>query len=139
MVGFWDVDALRAGFDYGGYTKGTTHGTSTVPVIGGIHAEMGSIRRKRTHIAYHLTYNLVYEVLRGQWTREKESFFHPRSAYEQDHKYKNGIRDLVEAYSRSMDKSYGVRDEYRCRAGSVKRLLPLLEDKVRGHEPRACW
>ena len=133
VVGFWDVDALRAGFDYGGYTKGTTHSVSTVPAIGGIHSEMGKTRRKRTHIAYRLTYNLVYEVLRGQRTREKESFFHTRSAYEQDQSYKQGIRGLVEAYSRSIHKSFGVRDEYRCRAGSMNRLLPLLEDKVRGH------
>jgi len=65
VVGFWDTDALRVGFDYGGYSQGTSHKVSTMPAIGGIHAEMGHSRRKLVHIAYRLTYNLVYEVLRG--------------------------------------------------------------------------
>jgi len=132
VVGFWDIDALRVGFDYGGYSQGTSHKVSTMPAIGGIHAEMGYSRRKRTHIAYRLTYNLVYEVLRGRRTRLKEGFFPPSSAYNLDPKYKQDVKDVVEAYERNKEKSYGLRDEYRCRGSTVKRALPLLEDKVRG-------
>jgi len=42
LVGFWDLDAIRQGFDYGGYARGTSHTVSTVSAIGGIHAEMTS-------------------------------------------------------------------------------------------------
>jgi hypothetical protein len=134
VVGFWDVEALRVGFDYGGYGTGTTHGVSTASAIGGIHAEMTTRRRKRTHIAYRLTYNLPYEVLRGQKTRKKESFFPFVSAYTQDKKYTQGVEGVIQAFDRCMNKSYGVRDEYRCRASSIKRLLPHLRKKVRGCE-----
>jgi hypothetical protein len=131
LVGFWDTEAIQQGFNYGGYNRGVTHTVSTTSAIGGIHAEMPSIRRKRTHIAYRLTYNLAYEVLRGQRTRLKESFFPPGSAYQVDRRYLDSIKGVVEAFDRNMHKSFGVRDEYRCRASSVKRLLPLLKDKVR--------
>lgn len=132
VVGFWDVEAIRAGYDYGSYSSGTTHGVSTISAIGGIHAEMGLSRRKRTHIAYRLTYNLAYEVLRGQKTRLKENFFPFVSAYQQDNKYKDAVDGVIKAFQRAMNKSYGSRDEYRCRASSIKQLLPLLMEKVRG-------
>lgn len=131
LVGFWDVDALRVGFDYGGYGAGTTHGVSTASAIGGIHSEMNTRRRKRTHIAYRLTYNLPYEVLRGQKTRLKENFFPFASAYAQDSKYREGVDGVTQAFDRCRTKSFGVRDEYRCRASSVRRLLPHLKHKVR--------
>jgi len=54
-----------------------------------------------------------------------------------DYKYRQDIKDVIEAYERNKEKSFGVRDEYRCRGSSLKYLLPLLEDKVRGqHLPR---
>lgn len=139
VVGFWDVDAVRQGFDYGGYTQGTTHGVSTASAIGGIHAEMSSIRRKRTHIAYRLTYNLTYEILRGQKTRLKQGFFPVQPAYDQLPSYMDSVKGVVNAYDRNMKKSFGVRDEYRCRASSIKRLLPFLKDKVRGFELWGSW
>ena len=131
VVGFWDVDATRVGYDYGGYGRGTTHSVNTVPAVGGIHAEMTTGRRKRTHIAYRLSYNLYYEVLRGQKTKDRENFFSVRSAYQQDDTYTQSISGVIDAYRRNMHKSYGVLDEYRCRARSMKKLLPLLLDKVR--------
>lgn len=130
VVGFWDVEALRQGFDYGGYKKGTTHGASTVSGIGGIHAEMSKARRKQTHVSYRLAYNLAYEILRGNKTRLKRGFFPVQSAYEQDQSYRESVKGVVDACERSMEKSFGVRDEYRCRASSIKRVLPLLKDKV---------
>jgi hypothetical protein len=131
VVGFWDVDVIRQGFDYGGYNQGTTHGTNTFPAIGGIHAEMGSTRRRRTHIAHRLTYNLVYEVLRSRATRVRGSFFPFLSAYNADESYHHDIRGVIEAYNRCKSRSYGVRDEYRCRASCLKRVLPLMKAKVR--------
>ena len=131
VVGFWDVEALRQGFNYGGYNQGTTHGVFTIPAIGGIHAEMGSTRRRRTHIAYRLAYNLVYEVLRSKQTRRKEAFLPARSAYNLDHDYRSTIDGVIGAYQRSMKKSFGVRDEYRCRAYSIRAVLPVLRTKVR--------
>ena len=135
VVGFWDVEAIQQGFDYGGYSRGVSHGVSTALAIGGIHAEMTMGRRKRTHIAYRLTYNLAYEVLRGHRTRHGGSFFPLKSAYEVDQRYRQDIKGVVEAYDRNVGKSFGVRDEYRCRASAVKRLLPLLKNKVRGYLP----
>ena len=88
VVGFWDIDALWVGFDYGGYNKGTTHGVSIVPTIRGIHTEMGVTCRMWTHIAYWLTYNLVYEVLRGKQTRLRDGFFPVHLAYNLDYKYR---------------------------------------------------
>jgi len=132
VVGFWDIEALRMGFDYGGYSQGTTHKVNTMSAIGGIHSEMGSTRRKRTHIAYRLTYNLVYEVLRGKRTMVKDGFFSPSLAYNLDPRYKQDVNDVVEAYKRNEEKSFGVRDEYRSRGSTIKDVLPFLEAKVRG-------
>jgi hypothetical protein len=131
VVGFWDVDALRQSYDYGGYSNGTTHGVHTIPAIGATHAEMTSRRKKRTHIAYRLTYNLHFEIMRSHRTKLKEGFFPPGTAYKQTREYGEMVQGVTDAYHRSISKSYGVRDEYRCRAGSVERLLPLLWDKVR--------
>ena len=139
LVGFWDVDALHLGFDYGGYTATVTHSVSTVSAIGAVHAEMPSTRRKRTHIAYRLTYNLAYEVLRGRRTRLREGFFPISLAYDVNKKYVEDIEGVVDAYRRSRDKSYGVRDEYRCRARTMKVLLPHLEKKVRGRVPDVAY
>jgi len=88
VVGFWDIDVLWVGFDYGGYNKGTTHGVSIVPTIRGIHTEMGVTCRMWTHITYWLTYNLVYEVLRGKQTRLRDGFFPVHLAYNLDYKYR---------------------------------------------------
>lgn len=131
LVGFWDTEAIRQGFDYGGYLSGVTHPVCTVPAIGGMHAEMSNNRRRRSHISYRLTYNLAYEVLRGQRTRLKESFFPLESAYQVDQNYLQSIKGVVDAYDRNKHKSFGVRDEYRCRASTMQRLLPLLKEKVR--------
>jgi hypothetical protein len=131
VVGFWDVDALRQSYDYGGYSNGTTHGVNTVPAIGATTAEMTSRRKKRTHVAYRLTYNLHFEIVRSHRTKLKEGFFPPSMAYKQTKDYGEMIQEVTDAYHRSISKSYGVRDEYRCRAGSVKRLLPQLMNKVR--------
>ena len=137
VVGFWDTDALRMGFDYGGYSQGTTHKVNTMSAIGGIHSEMGNTRRKRTHISYRLTYNLVYEILRGKRTRLKDGFFPPSLAYNLDPRYKQDINDVVEAYERNEEKSWGTWDEYRCRGSTIKDVLPYLEAKVRGR--RSQW
>ena len=131
LIGFWDVDALQLGFDFGGYARGVTHGVNTLSAIGGIHAEMTSVRRKRTHIAHRLTYNLSYEILRGRRTRVKEGFFPPASAYEVNQKYRDDIKGVIDAYERNKFERFGVQDEWRCRAKTMKRLLPLLKDKVR--------
>lgn len=131
VVGFWDVEALRVGYDYGGYARGTTHGVSTVWAIGGIHAEMGGVRKKHTHIAYRLSYNLAYEIHRGLWTRQKEKFFPVSATYKQDPQYRDAIRSMLEAFDRNINKSFGVRDEYRCRGSSIKRVFPHLKARVR--------
>ena len=131
LIGFWDVDALQLGFNFGGYARGVTHGVNTLSAIGGIYAEMTSVRRKRTHIAHRLTYNLSYEILRGRRTRVKEGFFPPASAYEVNQKYRDDIKGVIDAYERNKFERFGVRDEWRCRAKTMKRLLPLLKDKVR--------
>ena len=130
LLGFWDIEAVELGYKYGGYCAGVTHGVSTVSAIGGIHAEMGTVRKKRTHIGHRLTYNLVYEIMRGKRTRERKSFFSLDSAYNVDRDYLQDIKDISDAFRRNQHKSLGVRDEYRCRLGSVKRLFPLLRSKV---------
>jgi len=130
LVGFWSMDALQVGFEYGGYGTGTRHSVSTVSAIGGIHANMPKDRRLRTHILYRLAYNLSYEVLRGHKTRTKTGFFPARSAYMADKDFVDSVEAVVCAYERSLHKSYGVRDEYRCRASSARRLLPYLRNKV---------
>jgi hypothetical protein len=137
VVGFWDVDAIRQSFDYGGYGNGTTHGVFTVPCIGATHAEMTSRRKKRTHLAYRLTYNLHFEVVRSHKNSLKQGFFPPAHAYNQSKQYKETVLGVVDAYERSKCKSFGVRDEYRCRASSMERLLPCLKAKVRGLPPTA--
>jgi len=141
VVGFWDVEVLRLGFDYGGYSQGAVHGVGTASAIGAIQAEMTVRRKKRTHISYRLAYNLSYEALRGQKTRHRECFFPFLSAYLQDKKYRDSVQGLITAYERCArkKKSFGVRDEYRCRASSVKRLLPHLKNKVRGRpQPKSA-
>lgn len=130
VVGFWDVDAIQLGFQYGGYASGVTHAVNTVSAIGGIHAEMTSDRRKRTHISHRLAYNLAYEIVRGGQTK-KESFFSPKSAFTVDDHYLRDVKGVIDAYQRNKYRELGVRDEYRCRASSVKRLLPHLKAKVR--------
>jgi len=130
MVGFWSMDPLQVGFEYGGYGTGTHHKVNTFSAIGGIHADMPKDRRLKTHILYRLAYNLSYEVLRGHKTRTKTGFFPARSAYEVNQDFLDTVKGVVSAYERSLDKSYSVRDEYRCQASSARRLLPLLTDKV---------
>ena len=132
MVGFWNMDVLRLAFDYGGYNQGTEHSVSTVTCIRGIQAEMSRARRLRIHIAYRQAYNLAYEVIRGRLTREQTGFFSAASAYHQDNAYRKNKEGLVGAFTRNMTTSYGVRDEYRCRA-SARWPIPLLVTKVRAH------
>ena len=138
LVGFWEMDALRLGFDYGGYARGTSHAVSTVSAIGGIHAEMTSVRRSRVHIAYRLSYNLPYEILRGEETRCRDGFFPLAEAYNVSKKYTDSLAGVEGAYDRNMDKELGVRDEYRCRARTVQRVLPLMREKVWGFTPCAA-
>jgi len=59
----------------------------------------------------------------------KGDFFPPESAYKVDTAYLNDINGWS-TLTDSTQKEYGVRDEYRCRASSLKRLLPLLKKKV---------
>jgi len=40
LVGFWDMDAVHQGFQYGGYASPVSHSVSTASAIGGMHAEM---------------------------------------------------------------------------------------------------
>lgn len=129
VVGFWDMDVLRLGFDYGGYNQGTSHSVSTVTCIGGIQAEMSRPRRLRTHIAYRQAYNLSYEVIRGKLTREQTGFFSAGSAYHQTDAYRRNVEGVINAFMRNASTSYGVRDEYRCR-GTARRLIMLLVAKV---------
>jgi hypothetical protein len=131
LVGFWDTDALQQSFYYGGYKRGTPHTYNTASAIGGIHAEMTVVRRKRTQIAYRLAYNLAYEILRGRRMRSKDGFFPTQSAFDVDQKYLEDIKEIIEAFRRNDEREFGVRDEYRCRGGSLKRLLPSLREKVR--------
>jgi len=130
LVGFWEIEAIHLGFQYGGYTSGVTHGVSTVSAIGGMHAEMAFLQRVRSHVSYRLAYNQVFEVLRGPQLRLKDDFFSMGSAYHLNHSYLKSVKDIKETYQRNRFKALGVRDEYRCRAKSVKRLLPLFKAKV---------
>lgn len=130
VVGFWKMDALRLGYDYGGCSQGTNHSTCTIPAVGGINAEMAKARRLHTHICYRQSYNLVYEVIRGKLTRARKGFFPAGSAYHQKDDYWRQVEGVTNAFMRSCTRSFGVRDEYRCRARSVKRLIPELMEKV---------
>ena len=94
--------------------------------------EIGSTQRKQTYIAYRLIYNLVYEILRGKWTRLKDSFFSPSLAYNLDPRYKQDINDVVEAYKRNKEKLWGAWNEYYSRGSTIKDFFPYLEAKVRG-------
>ena len=138
MVGFWKMDALRLGFDYGGYTQGTSHSACTISSLGGINAEMSLARRLNVHIAYRQAYNLAYEVIRGKLTRERTGFFSAVSAYQQKDDYRRNVEGVINAFLRNRDKSFGVRDEYRCRV-TVRRLFELLVEKVRLHQVREIW
>ena len=120
LISFWDVDTLQLGFDFGGYACGVSHGINTLSVIGGIHAEMTSVRRKQTHIAHQLTYNLSYKILRGRRMRVKEGFFPLASAYEVNQKYRDNIKGVINTYQRNKFERFGVRDEWRCRAKTMK-------------------
>ena len=129
LVGFWRSDVLRLGFDYGGYAQGTNHSECTIPAIGGINAEMPKARRLRVHIAYRQAYNLAFETIRGKLTREGTGYFSAESAYHEKEDYAKNIRQMKEAFSRNCTRSYGVRDEYRCRVTAI-RLLSSLVEKV---------
>jgi hypothetical protein len=129
LVGFWKADALRLGFDFGGYTQGTNHSVCTVSAIGGINAEMGKARRLTVHVGYRQSYNLAYEAIRGKMTRERTGFFSATHAYHQRDEHRRNVEGVKNAFIRSCQKSYGVRDEYRCR-GTVRRLFSVLVDKV---------
>ena len=130
VVGLWKTDALRLGFDYGGYAQGTRHTVCTIPAVGGIGAEMAKARRLRMHISYRQSYNLAYEAIRGRLTRERKGFFSAHLAYHQKESYQWMVKGVTDAFLRSCKKSYGVRDEYRCRA-TVRGILPALAAKVR--------
>ena len=130
VVGFWNVDVLRLSFDYGGYNQGVSHSVCTIPQIGGIQGEMSKARRLMIHIAYRQSYNLAYEVIRGKQTRERTAFFPAELAYHQHSNYWKTVDGVRNAFTRSVGRSYGVRDEYRCRA-SMRKLFPLLISKVR--------
>jgi len=90
---------------------------------------MAKARRLRIHIAYRQSYNLAYEVVRGKLTRERVAFLPPESAYHQKEDYTKTVDGMTSAFMRSHERSYGVRDEYRCRA-SVRQLFPALVEKV---------
>lgn len=130
LVGFWKTDALQLSFDYGGYAHGVSHSTCTIPSIGGMTAEMAKARRLRVHVAYRQSYNLTYETVRGKAAREKDGFLTARSAYHQKDDYRTNVTGITNVCTRSCDRSYGVRDEYRCRAATVRRLFRFMEQKV---------
>jgi hypothetical protein len=129
LVGFWKADVLRLGFDFAGYNQQTSHRVCTIPAIGAINAELSKRRRLRVHIAYRQSYNLVYEVIRGRLTRERTGYFSAESAYHQKGDYVKNIRDMRDAFDRNCGRSFGVRDEYRCRVTALQ-LLPELVKKV---------
>lgn len=129
VVGFWHMETLRLGFNYGGYNQGTHHGVCTIPTVGGIQAEMSKARRLMIHIAYRQSYNLAYEAIRGKLTRERGAFFSAGSAYHQKSDYQKQVEGISAVFMRNITRSYGVRDEYRCRA-TTRRLFPVLINKV---------
>jgi len=131
VVGFWNVEMLHLGYGFGGYNQGITHSVCTIPSLGGIQAEMSKARRLRIHVAYRQSYNLAYEAIRGKLTRERNGFFSAESAYHLKDDYRTTIEGITGAFTRSINRSYGVRDEYRCRA-SIRRLFPVLILKVCG-------
>ena len=91
---------------------------------------MGMVRIKRIHIGHQLTYNLAYKIMRGKQTRERKAFFSMTLTYNVDWEYLQDINNISDAFQRNQHKSLEVRDENRCRLGSVKRLFPLLQLKV---------
>jgi len=137
VVGFWGTDALRLGFDFGGYNKGTQHSACTIPSIGGIQAEMSKARRQIIHIAWRQAYNLSYEAIRGKLTRERIAFFSAESAYHQKDDYYKNVEGVTNAFIRGMTRSYGVRDEYRCRA-TARKQIPMLVQKVGSSSSMRC-
>jgi len=75
---------------------------------------------------------LVDTAIFNSWMGAKGQFFPALSAYDVNQHYLEDVKGIFDAYNRSLDKSYGVRDEYCCRARSFKRLLPYLRQKVSG-------
>jgi hypothetical protein len=129
LVGLWKLDALEASFGAGGYLKGQLHNINTLSRYGGLQAEMGSPRFKRTHLTFRSSYNLAYEVTRR--TSNTRDLFKEKDVHRLDDKFMSDKDATISAYrGKASETSYGVRDEFRVGYAALTDLAEGIDELV---------
>lgn len=129
LVGLWKLDALEASFGAGGYLKGNLHNINTLSHYGGLQAEMGSQRFKRTHITFRSSYNLAYEVTRR--SSNMRDLFKEKEVHRLDDKFMSDKDQIISVYrGKASQTSYGVRDEFRVGYAALTDLAEGIDELV---------
>jgi hypothetical protein len=129
LVGLWKLDALEASFGAGGYRKGQLHNINTLSRYGGLQAEMGSPRFKRTHLTFRSSYNLAYEVTRR--TSNARDLFKEKDVHRLQDNFLSDKDTTISAYQgKASETSYGVRDEFRVGYAALTDLAEGIDELV---------
>jgi hypothetical protein len=129
LIGLWKLDALEASFGAGGYLKGQLHNINTLSCYGGLQAEMGSPRFKRTHLTFQSSYNLAYEVT--QPTSSTWDLFKEKDVHRLHDKFMSDKDMTISAYKgKALETSNGVRDEFRVGYATLTDLVEGINQLV---------
>jgi hypothetical protein len=129
LVGLWNRERLQASYDRAGYNKGQSHSAGTFANYGAEQAPMSLRRANALHMLYRQSYNLSYEVIRGDKTRERK-MLDAKDAYELNGTFIHSCNQLASTYFGAKKRVFGVRDEIRVGGSLAKELMPQLRAKV---------
>jgi hypothetical protein len=130
LTGMWRREKLEMSYDTAGFNKGTSHSACTFSDYGGIQAEMPRARAEQVHINFRQSYNLAYEVIRGPKSRDRV-LFTPKDAYTLNEVFQKSSQHLANGFFSSVEKSYGVRDEFRVSGSTILKLIPMIKERVK--------
>jgi hypothetical protein len=129
VVGLWKLDALEASFGAGGYLKGNIHNLNTLSRYGGLQAEMGSQRCKRTHLVFRSSYNLAYEATRRN--NNMRDVFKEKEVHRLHNTFFKDKDNVISIYrGKASQTLYGVRDEFRIGYAALVDLADGMDELV---------
>lgn len=131
VVGLPRLAKLEASSAQSRFLAGQCHPMASLDQFGAIQCETSAIVAEKSHIAYRLTYPLVYEVARK--ADNSRASFEPTEVFARSDQHHEEIQALTTIFSSKnvVSTSYGVRLEFRMGAMGFFECLQYLAAKVR--------
>ncbi|RPD71541.1 hypothetical protein L226DRAFT_547241 [Lentinus tigrinus ALCF2SS1-7] len=130
LTGLWRLEVLEQSFAAGGFNRGQQHNIGTLSRYGALQAPMARERSYLTHITFRSAYNLQYEMTRPSDNRP--FFAEDGNAYDVNETYMNECQCRISLFrGKSVNTTYGVRDEYRVGGQAVMDIFTKAAQMTR--------